>query len=113
MSRRVHAHEKAGIVLYQPKIVDGSGITQTWSFEHHVAPDVLLKAQGNARVAAELAQELAALHADELLAARAWRCCVCCKEKAVQLLQHPVPYVKLLQVGAACRGAQQRCLSIV
>jgi hypothetical protein len=110
MSRRVHAHEKAGVVLYQPKIVDGSGITESWSFEHQVAPDVLLKAQSNARAAAELAQELAGLHADDLLAARPWRCCVCCKEKAVQLLQHPVPYMKLLQVGAA---EGQRCITML
>jgi hypothetical protein len=101
MSRRVHAYEKAGLVLYQPKIVDGSGVTETWSFEHQVAPDVLHKAQANAQAAADLAQEIAALHTDELLTARPWRCCVCRKKKAVQLLQHPVPYMKLLQVGAA------------
>uniref|UniRef100_A0A383VA30 Uncharacterized protein n=1 Tax=Tetradesmus obliquus TaxID=3088 RepID=A0A383VA30_TETOB len=97
MSRRVHAYEKAGLVLYQPKIVDGSGVTETWSFEHQVAPDVLQKAQAHAKAAAELAEELAASHADELLAARPWKCCVCRKEKALQLLQHPVPYMKLLQ----------------
>lgn len=93
-------HEKAGVVSYQPKIVDGSGITETWSFEHQVAPDVLQKASSNVHAATDLAQKLAAMHTEELLAARSWRCCVCCKEEAVQLLQHPVPYMKLLQVGA-------------
>lgn len=110
MSRRVHAYEKAGLVLYQPKIVDGSGVTETWSFEHQVAPDVLQKAQAHAKAAAELAEELAASHADELLAARPWKCCVCRKEKALQLLQHPVPYMKLLQVGATARDTTLRVL---
>lgn len=102
MSRRVHAYTGKATVLYQPKIIDSKGQAHTWTFSHDVEPDRLQRAVQNRKEAAALADEISSCYHDELLASAqaddAYRCCVCGSSKVTTLLQHPVPYLQLIQV---------------
>jgi hypothetical protein len=90
--------------LPQPNITDYSAQREVFNFEHTVEPERLAAAQSHAGTAAELATELAAAHADELLACRSWRC-VECGAPATRIVQHPGAHSQ--QPGLRQHGARR------
>lgn len=98
MAYRRHLQQHS--VLYQPKVTEWNGQATPFTYEHMVDDETFERAKGNPPGASLLASAIAMEHYDELMSAKAWRCCNC-GGKATRLFLHPIAYLQLAQPAIA------------